>query len=216
MTSRITPFQLEVARGFFSLPESDGFFVAGGLALIVNGIVDRDTEDLDAFTSRADVGAAAQALAEFALSRGWGVDMTVMSDGFARLHVSDGPDREVVVELARDSEPLSTTHITVLGPTLSIEDSVGNKVLALFGRAEPRDFTDVCDAAHRFSKPRLLELASERDAGFDPSIFAQMIALIDRMDDRELPYSADRLPALRAFFAEWRAELSNHDDPLTH
>ena len=204
---RITPFQAEVVQAFFTLDESEGFFIAGGMAMIANGIVDRDTEDLDAFTSRADVLAAGNALEDLASRRGWDVRKTILGDSFVRLRITHG-NEEMKVELARDSAPLHAVHATFLGPTLVDEDAVGNKMLALFGRAEPRDFTDVFDAAARFTPERMVALATERDAGFDTSVFAQMIASLDRAEDGELPCPPERVPALRTFFSQWRAVLT--------
>ncbi|MFJ9390323.1 hypothetical protein ACIRON_15975 [Nocardioides sp. NPDC101246] len=51
------------------------------------------------------------------------------------------------------------------------EEIAGRKTLALFGRAAPRDFIDVFNLARRFGKPKLLELATERDLGFDRRVF---------------------------------------------
>ena len=45
--SGLTDFQVQVARIFFALPESAGFLVAGGAALIAQELVDRETRDLD-------------------------------------------------------------------------------------------------------------------------------------------------------------------------
>ncbi len=50
-TSPITAFQADVARVFFSLPETKSFLLAGGLALAAHAISERPTEDLDALTS---------------------------------------------------------------------------------------------------------------------------------------------------------------------
>ncbi len=46
----ITALQRAVAELFFSLPESAGFAVAGGAALIARDLVDRGTRDVDLFT----------------------------------------------------------------------------------------------------------------------------------------------------------------------
>ena len=51
-TAGLNSFQIAIANLFFSLPESQGFLLAGGGALIAQGIVPRVTEDLDLFTSR--------------------------------------------------------------------------------------------------------------------------------------------------------------------
>ena len=49
--SGLTALQVQVARVFFALPESAGFLVAGGAALIGQELVDRETRDLDLFAS---------------------------------------------------------------------------------------------------------------------------------------------------------------------
>ena len=48
--SLLTAFQIEVAQLFFSLPASDGFLLAGGGALLAQGLTARPTQDLDFFT----------------------------------------------------------------------------------------------------------------------------------------------------------------------
>ena len=78
--SNISPFQIEVAKVFFSLPESDGFIVAGGAALIASGVVNRVTEDLDFFTTKPDVRAAVAALKTECQRRRWGFEITPERD----------------------------------------------------------------------------------------------------------------------------------------
>ena len=53
--SLLTSFQIEVAQLFFSLPASGGFLLAGGGALLAQGLTARPTQDLDFFT-RPDAG----------------------------------------------------------------------------------------------------------------------------------------------------------------
>ena len=47
----LSTFQLEVARLFFALPDSRGFLLAGGAALLAQHLTSRPTEDLDFFTA---------------------------------------------------------------------------------------------------------------------------------------------------------------------
>jgi Nucleotidyl transferase AbiEii toxin, Type IV TA system len=42
--------QLHVAVAFFALPDSAGFVLVGGAALLALELIDRPTEDLDFFT----------------------------------------------------------------------------------------------------------------------------------------------------------------------
>jgi hypothetical protein len=48
--SVLTAFQIEVAQLFFSLPASESFLLAGGGALLAQGLTARPTQDLDFFT----------------------------------------------------------------------------------------------------------------------------------------------------------------------
>lgn len=84
--------------------------------------------------------------------------------------------------------------------------------MALFDRAEARDFTDVYALAQRYGKELLIARAAEVDLGFDTAVFAQMLGTLSRFDDDELPVSDDRVPELKAFFAAWAAELVDGSD----
>ncbi len=113
---------------------------------------------------------------------------------------------EVLVDLAIDSPPHATPTMTVLGPTLAPVELAGRKLLALFGRAEARDFADVYLLAQRFGKEALMQEAELLDAGFDRTILAQMIGTLGRFADDEIPLGD--IPAAKAFFGDWIDELA--------
>jgi hypothetical protein len=66
----------EVAQLFFSLPASDGFLLAGGGALLAQGLTARPTQDLDFFTrpGAGDVRRARDEFTSAAGDRGWTVE----------------------------------------------------------------------------------------------------------------------------------------------
>lgn len=72
----LTSFQIEVARLFFSLPASGGFLLAGGGALLAQGLTARPTQDLDFFTQpeAGDVGLARDQFLAAVRERGWDAD----------------------------------------------------------------------------------------------------------------------------------------------
>jgi hypothetical protein len=98
--------------------------------------------------------------------------------------------------------------MTLLGPTLAPLELAGRKLLALFGRAEARDFADVHVLAERFGEDALLIEARAADPGFDEQVLAQMMTTLDRFTDDEIPASAEVVPEIRLFFARWAEELS--------
>ncbi len=72
----LTAFQMDVARLFFALPESRGFLLAGGAALVAQHLTTRPTEDLDFFTApeTGHVPAARDALEAASRERGWSTE----------------------------------------------------------------------------------------------------------------------------------------------
>lgn len=203
----LTPFQLDVAQMFFSLPASAGFLLAGGAALAAQRLTTRPTRDLDFFTGpgRGDVAAARDAFEAAAQVRGWTVERVHDSDTFCRIVVC-GPE-DLLVDLALDSAPNRPSTASVAGPTFGLEELAGRKVIALFDRAEARDFADVYVLAQRYDKHRLLAWAAEVDAGFSLAVFADMTGAVSRFGDDELPVDASETGALREFFTAWAAEL---------
>lgn len=208
MLDPLTAFQVEVATVFFGLDASDGFLLAGGAALVAQHLTARPTYDLDFFTRQggADVPTAVAALDTAATERGWRVTRLTDTDTFARLMIS-GPD-EVTVDLAVDSAPGRPPVVTCLGPSFDPEELAGRKLVALFDRAEARDFSDVRALADRYGKALLMERAAEVDAGFDHGVLAQMFGTLNRFADDQIPVPASDVAGLRAFFAEWAQQLT--------
>jgi len=203
----LTPFQVEVSRLFFSLPQSSGFLLAGGSALLASGLTHRPTQDIDLFAAagNVDVLDAAQCFEESARDRGWDCARIQSGQTFVRFRVS-GTD-VVVVDLAIDAPAGLPTVSTTAGPTFAPEELAGRKLAALFDRAEARDFADVFVLARRFDRSLLERRAAEVDLGFDRVVLATMMRTLSRFTDSEIPADAEDVPALRAFFAAWADDL---------
>lgn len=204
----LTGFQIELAGIFFGLDEAKGYLVAGGAALLASDLIARPTEDLDLFTAAPTLSVALAKDAFVHELRQRDLSVAVVQDGstFCRMIVTRTGE-ETLVDLAIDSPPHDRPTITVLGPTLAPLELAGRKLLALFVRAEARDFADTYVLAQRFGEGVLIEQARALDAGFDLGVLAQMITTIDRFDDTEIPLAADDIPAVRAFFAAWANQL---------
>jgi Nucleotidyl transferase AbiEii toxin, Type IV TA system len=156
---------------------------------------------------RLSTVASAAAAYETAMDhQGWSHTRVLDQQEFVRLAIADGQDT-LIIDLGRDSPAAEATGSTQLGPTLSPRDLAARKTLALFGRAEPRDFADVRDLARRYGRDRLLQWAADDDPGFDRQVFADMLATIDRLTDADLPVSPRQATALRAWIHDWAAEL---------
>jgi Nucleotidyl transferase AbiEii toxin, Type IV TA system len=90
-------------------------------------------------------------------------------------------------------------------------DVAAGKLEALFSRAEVRDFIDV-EALLRggYSRERLIELARQRDAGFDTRVLADMFQAVHRFNDRQFAaYGIDPadVTRIRDEFSDWQRTL---------
>jgi len=207
----LTPFQIAVAELFFSLPESDGFLLAGGAALAAQHLTSRPTRDLDLFTrsGHATVPAARDAFELAAAGHGWSVRRIRDDITFCRLVVSG--EETLLVDLALDAPPQLPPSQSTAGPTFGLEELAGRKLLALFDRAEARDFADVYILVQRYGTATLLSRAAQVDPGLNPTILADMIGSLARFDDADIPIDAESVANLRDFFARWQCELRSGD-----
>lgn len=206
--SVLTDLQLATLRLFFGLPESTGFLLAGGAALVAQELSTRPTHDLDFFASpgMGSVASARDALTKAATGRGWTVEPIQDAETFCRLRIS-GLNETLIVDLAVDAPPNHHTISTELGPSYAPEELAGRKTIALFDRAEARDFVDVYALAQRFGRETLLARAAEFDAGFDLAIFASMLRTLERFGDDEIPVDGTSVESLRNYFKEWATGL---------
>jgi hypothetical protein len=200
----LTPLQEEVAAVIAALEEAKDFALAGGAALIMREQIERGTRDLDFFGLTAAavdrlVPAAEQALR----SAGFDVERVISGTGFARL-VVQGLGEQTEVDLAADAR-LFAAELGQAGiPLLTSEELAVDKVLAVFGRAEARDFIDLMALERQFDLGRLFTLAAEKDRGFDPKVFADMVGRVTRLSRAEFPIDDDAYEKLQQVVARWR------------
>lgn len=160
----LSELQQRVALIFAGLPEAEPFVLAGGAALIVRGDVHRLTRDLDFFgLAPGDVDRVVPVFEAAVRAAGMTVERRQSASGFARLVVSDAGE-QTEVDVGADAR-LLPVEASRFGPVLSAEELAVDKVLAIFGRAEPRDFVDLHALEPRFGLAHLCQLAAEKDPG---------------------------------------------------
>ncbi len=168
----LTPLQRDVCRLLASLRRSRGeSYVAGGVALGEALRTTRISRDLDLFhDTREAVTASWNEDRRLLEHQGLAVAPLHERPGFVEAQVSRGTET-LVIEWAQDSAfrffPL--VEDDQLGLTLHPFDLATNKVLALVGRVEARDWVDViaCDARLQ-PLGYLAWAACGKDPGFTP------------------------------------------------
>lgn len=175
--------------------------------MIVRGIVDRRTHDLDFFATKSESVAALAVAADHAIrAAGMSCERIRTAEGFVRLQVSGGTET-CELDLSYDARVRPAERV---GGTevLSIEELAADKTLAVFGRAVARDFVDPAALVHLFGWERLFALAREKDLGFDRRYFLDALRAFDRLPADTFDIDPADYDRLRAKVQLWRRELS--------
>src|SRR5439155_9593719 len=130
------------------------------------------------------------------------VDRIPVNPGFARLLVESADDR-TELDLAADAR-LFDAEPAQPAPMLTGEELAVDKLLALFGRAEARDFVDLMAVEPRYGLDRLCRLAAEKDRGFTPTVLAEMLAEFRRLRREEFELDDRRYARLTQEVERWR------------
>ena len=182
--------QRDVTRVALAGIERAGFALSGSGAIREHGIINRPTEDVDLFTTvehSSQFGGAVEQVASDLRQHGFAVEQVRKATVFARLEVTDATGLQTDVDLGVDWRAEDPVALAV-GPVLSLPDSIGNKVSALYGRGEARDFLDVdaIRASGRISDEALLADMAERDPGFDVEAFAQQLRRVEQIQPAQV------------------------------
>lgn len=210
----LTPYQAEVAR-LLSANRSVDSYLAGGAAIHIEPHTRRYSNDLDYFQDSVErVATAFTADVRVLSGAGHEVTAEIRLPGYVRATVSRAAAR-TKVEWAHDSawRFLPPIRSEIAGYTLHPVDLAINKLLALTGRDEPRDFLDILDLqATTLPLGALCWAAAGKDPGFTPLSLLEILRrrgryhaedfarlnLVERVD----------LPALKT---QWLAALADAD-----
>lgn len=202
-----TSIMLDAMRG-------QGFALAGSGAIREHGVIARPTEDVDLFTTNIAPALFSEGLdAGVAALRdnGYTVDIARQAEKFARLDVTSADGYRFDVDMGVDWRAHDPVTLEV-GPVLDLDDAVANKVGALYGRGEARDYLDV-DAIRRsgrFTDDELLDTAVHHDPGFDRAMFARQLEQVDRIcpvDVQDYGYDATDLAGVQERTRAWADAL---------
>jgi hypothetical protein len=212
----LTPLQASVLERFFTAEVSQHFYLTGGTALAAFHLHHRMSVDLDLFTlddlalREADV-----LLPQLAADVRCHLGAVRRTEHFREIFLEPETGDALKIDLVRDSGPQYGEHSRVNQIVVdSIENIGANKITAILGRTEPKDFVDldfILRAGYDFDD--LLTKAQTKDLGLHPFYLAgslrqvrnfrrlptttppltlpelqhDMLALADRLLDRNRP-----------------------------
>lgn len=184
----LTAFQREIFRHIAANRSPDSY-VAGATVLHRAADSPRFSQDADIFHDAGErVALAAETDIKTLLDRGFAVERTLLTPAFQRATVTRGGEA-LQLEWALDSAfrffPVQTDE--ELGYTLHLGDLATNKILALAGRWEARDFVDALYLHERYASFGLLAWAAAgKDPGLTPPFILEQAARFNRLNPHEL------------------------------
>ena len=180
----ITDLQREILLIFSTIPDSDMFYLTGGTALTEFYLAHRKSFDLDIFTTEKALVIPFSHVFEDEIKKVFQIKVIRRLETFVEFEVS-GKDEKTRVQIALDSpfrfeNPVdSDIGIKVNDYT----DLIVDKLLAFFGRAEPRDAVDLFFILKDEDFWKLTELAKGKDPGFDLYWMAIALKKVDNFPD---------------------------------
>jgi hypothetical protein len=170
----LSPLQRLFLDLFASLPDQENFYLTGGTALAEYYLGHRLSYDLDLFTSEADlIVPLSYRVEQAAQTAGFKINVVRRFASFVEFQVGKG-ENTLRIDLGLDSPfrfaPVEPGDYGVM--VNDYQDIQADKTLAFFGRAEPRDAIDLYFLMQRIEIKTLIDLAGEKDPGFDLYWFA--------------------------------------------
>jgi hypothetical protein len=164
----ITDLQREILIIFSEIHDSKMFYLTGGTALAEFYLGHRKSFDLDIFTTEKGLIIPFSYAFEQELKKIFLVKVVRRYETFVEFEVSAKGD-STKVQLAYDSPFRFENPVdSDIGVKVNdYTDLIVDKLLAFFGRAEPRDAIDLFFILKTEDFWKLIELAKQKDPGFD-------------------------------------------------
>ncbi len=210
----LTPIQNLFLQVFKRLPDHEQFYLTGGTALAEYYLGHRLSYDLDFFTGEEGLVQPVSFQLE-KLVENHRLGLTVIRRFSTYVEFLITYENETLrVDLALDS-PFRFQPPVLSPPGILINNYIDlcvDKLLAYYGRAEPRDAVDLYFIMNNETPDALLEKAKQKDPGFDKYWFAialnRCVNFPDEPDRWPLKMLADWDPKrIKQSFNAWAIEL---------
>lgn len=203
------PHQIKLLLLFFTSPFAKPFFLTGGTALSAFYLAHRESQDLDFFSLEPfDTLALRTTMQEIADATHAVMTMHIRSQTFNEIFLEnkkEGWMQKIDIVQEQPKHFGEITNIDTI-PVDSLVNITTNKILAILGRLEPKDYIDlfVIFTQTKLSFNKMFKLAKQKDTGLSEFYFAN--AIIDADKFKTLPKM--KIPFEREAFLQFYQDLS--------
>ncbi len=176
----LTDVQKKILAEFFSSPLTQSFFLTGGTALSAFYFGHRQSKDFDFFSSEFfDMDRIREFIQSIALNNDASYAEKISTQTYKEIYLDfpDGVSQRI--DIVRE-QPVHFGEIAIVdGIRVDNLENIGaNKINAIFGRLEPKDFIDLYFILHNSSWTfdALFERAKKKDMGLEPFMFSYSLS----------------------------------------
>lgn len=176
----LEPQQIFILKEFFASPFGQRFFLTGGTALSAFYLAHRDSKDLDLFTlEELNLVTLENIIQAIAKKTGAKVVAKVRSNSYCEIYLENKKQNwtqriDIVKEIPKHFGKI----VNVEGARVDSLENIGsNKILAIFGRLEIKDYVDLFLILKntKLTFAKLFKLAQQKDLGLFEFYFANII-----------------------------------------
>lgn len=207
----LLPHQVNILQLFFASEFAKSFFLTGGTCLAAFYLAHRESQDLDFFSlSSFDSLALRTTLQEIADKTHASMSIQARSQTYSEIYLENAQDGwRQKIDIVQE-QPVHFGEITHVD-TITIDSLINiatNKILAIFGRLEPKDYIDlyVIFTQTGMNFDEMFEKAKEKDAGLSELYFADVIADVEQFKT----FPKMHIPFDRKAFVKFYQDLSSH------
>ncbi len=217
MNNLLTPLQKTFLQALFADPIGQHFFLTGGTALAAFHLEHRLSDDLDLFTlSDIALQASVRSIDAISANIQCTLQRTRVTQYFHRLSlIHPQYDTPLQIDLVQDFGPQYGERIVREGITIdSLDNIAANKVTAIFGRADVKDFVDLYFILQAgYDLDELFAKAQEKDTGLTEFYFVGMLQQIDKQTRLPNMIKPLDMETLQAFYAAMAQRLMSRLNP---
>lgn len=182
-----TKLQDQFLELFFSSAVAEDFYLTGGTALARFYFHHRESVDLDLFTNNQEVDFdQVSAIMRGIVHRSQlKVVKTIVTDTFIQYITEGSKEKNLKVDIVKDT-PVRFGEIVVKGKLRldSVENIGSNKIAAIFGRTDGKDFVDLYMILKRtkLTFDHLYAQAKRKDLGLSEFYLAEALAAVNKVE----------------------------------
>ncbi len=180
------PHQKTLLLKFFSSPFAKLFFLTGGTALSAFYLAHRESQDLDFFSLEPfNTLALRTTMQEIADQTNSKLTINIRSQTYHEIFLENKKEHwtqkiDIIQEQPKHFGKIQTIDNIKVDSLINIAT---NKILAILGRFEPKDYIDlyiICTQT-KLSFNKIFKLAKQKDTGLSEFYFANVIADVDKI-----------------------------------